>query len=462
MADQEKRPPPDDYQLMLAHYAHRIAVVNNEHIEVCAHNGCWYRLPLRTNQAETSALMALMSGARALDQYPPDQCTPSMGEVFYTVYRLYQLPFLYQQLPGVRYLSSTDFNLSKIVHLRDGSVLDLNTGNTITPNDPSMPDLLLTKPKGKGINYRPELLANPPQHAIDLANHYGYELIDRMAARLAGGATRDIDTILSPLSGSGKDTFVGWMRRALPGMVIMDAASKYFTSHGERWTVLERHLTNYWFAFANECDASKTKEISAAFITRITGDELTDERKGYDAVLRWRIGNLFLLGAAAPNIENGQGVNERLAWAGEYQWPVLPAHLRTAAMKEQDVADWLGTYLITKAMDILQNGDPTQAAGAATAKAMADDRMSDEATILWNFYEPADNMSASVTLHSVRETLKAHGVTVTEKDSRITKWMKEAVPGSKRSKPRNAEGKREPVYLGVQTRSTGPGHVGQP
>ena len=415
---------PDDYALLLLHFANRIAIVDGDSVALCAPNGYWYPISRTGQDPYTSVLMLLVTDARLAGGY--NAPVPKLAALQHCSVRLHQLAHQ-PQLPRVRYIASADFNRHNTIPLASGDTLRLDTREIIAPGD--MPPLLLTPPLGTGVRWRPELLAEPPASVAPLVAHYGEEVLDRIGRHLALGPDKAIDQIISLVVHSGKDTLCEWTERALPGLVITRPLEDYVSGQGTTFTQLERDLCDYRIVFANEADKLK-KEIPSSLITKSTSARLTDIRKGKDGVHRRRLGNWILVGNAAPEVESGPGVAERLGWAIDKDWPVIPLPLVAAATGDDDAADWLAAHALDIAMRILLKGDHTANEGAQAAAAISAGRISDEGQLLAQSLEsglPYDFVAGE----DIRKLLAVGGYQVNAKTP-IGKWVREAAPGAKR------------------------------
>ena len=409
---------PEWYDLLRAYATESIACVGDE-IRIADAEGFWHPLAIRPGTPGAVVLTEMATGAaiRWFSEHDPDyesgtevKLKPSHIPALANEILAWLYDAKRRKRAGVAQLTAADFDNPDYIPLASGGVMSLKDGGVWQGRD-AIRKLRLTRREGPGMVYRRELLTEPPHAVTDLVQHYGgLGIFRRLAYAFAHAPSKRIDTYVSALPDSGKDTLAVWLRRAGGGEIIVKPAMDYVKSGGQRFTVLARDLCSYRIAIANECD--KPDSIPAGFLTHITSDQLSDERKGVDPVLRTRRGDLLFVGNGPPKVESGPGVDARLQWAYQAQWPVMPSELRHAAVSDPDVSAWLGTYLLDIAMSVHHGALFDWAAGHIAAADMRAEAEPEETDILRQSGLIAAGPRDYVTAASIRDALANGGVEV--------------------------------------------------
>lgn len=441
MLDDEAARPITDYMRLRALFPDRIAVVDNTDIRLCAENGRWYTLPVSI-QRETSVLLGLIIEAReAVGDYEP----PSSGCIQATNRALYQLP-TQRRRAGIRYLRADDFDRGSIIPLADGGALDLATEQRYA-DGADLADLLLTPSTG-GMAYEPAILDDPPEGIAEILAHYGTRILDRLAMHIALAPSKSFDIISGPPN-SGKDSACRWLMRAAPGQIAYRRASKILAGQSQKFTVLERLLASYRIVILNEADKVRDG-FPADFVTGITQDFLEDERKGTDQQQVARRGDLVCLGNEAPEIEDGQGIHERVNWYGKFAWPELPqgSRERRWMLEGANTEVWLSTFLLDRAISALVAYEPDRE-GVLAAAELAGDRIPDAVIAFRDALQPGGEKDW-LWAEDLRQILTDAGVECDAK-ANYGRWLERVCPNAKRRKTTRA-GRSAYYYIGVARR----------
>ena len=443
----DKKPAIDDLSLLLSYMPERIAIVDRKQVWCAPPDGLWENVPLKMSEPEISGLMCLMTKAREMDGI--EAIIPTTAAVQHCALRVHQLTRM-PQIPNIRYLASKDFNRRNTLALNDGSTLVLNAMMVVKPAE--MPELLITRKSGVGIDWQPDLLNHEaPPDVAELLKHYTPAVINRMAYHIAFSPTKTIDLITSPIVDSGKDTLGGLMVAAFPGEVIMRALDEYMSAQGGTYTMLETDLCDYRLVFGNEGE-KLDGAIPSRLMTKITGERLTTSGKWKQIVQGLRNGNFFMLCNHPPHMENSPGVNRRMWWAYKDGWPQLPEALRDRT-RDDDVIAWFAAYIINKAAEYLEAGHTgyqAENSNLASAKELALLRRSHEADLLADFIEPAGKADF-VTGDQIRQHLSKHGVKV-QHNAKYGKWVLEVAPEAYPGRPPDPKGagRGKRGYYGVR------------
>ena len=351
-------------QQFLSAYPHRLAVVDRSRLYVRRESGLWVdgTRPSATVTAALQAMLKDMTNDGAWNQRQVDDLRSSL---FYILER----PSVY----GVESVRTDGFDRLPLFPLREGGSIDARTLKTLD-NDQTAGGYMMDQ-SSPGIDYRPALLNAGADHpGVRLAMHYEpdkanprFQLIRRLGFLLLG-PTKAVDSIIMPLSDSGKSTFARWLSFALPGYVSLVDAVVALSAQGTRFTAVQHRLSMFKLVILDECDKIE-KPPSAGAFNALTADVVTVELKGKDAYEAPRRGNALMIGAAPPNLELGQGGRERLGWAfdGSSIGKMGPDLRRL--IDDPEAQAWLATQLLTLAAEAHRTGD--QAIDGDSRKAAA-------------------------------------------------------------------------------------------
>ena len=352
---------PDFTELILRYYTDHICAIGKRELRISDSDGYWHTLPLKPGSLAAAVLMDIATSAaiRWYEQHDPEfestapevklkpQQLPAVAHELYAL--LGDTPRrTHYSIPT---LAELEFNNPDYIPLDNGAVFSISAGGQHYGPD-AIRSLYLTQRSDPGMTFDTDLLATTPPLVDELIDHYqGLAIFNRIAYTFAYAPSRRIDTIISPLTNSGKNALTLWLRQAAGAEVSSQPLSDFLKAGAIRFTTLERLLCNHRLVFANEAD--KPESVNAAFITRITEEFLPDERKGIDSVERPRRGDLMFIGNDSPRVELAPGVNDsRMRWAYRANWPEMPPHLYQAIKYDPAVSKWLSTYLLNTAAQI--------------------------------------------------------------------------------------------------------------
>ena len=351
-------------QEFLSTYPHRLAVVDRAKLYVRREAGLWVdgTRPNPTGTAAIQGMLKEMGGDGPWNQRQIDELRTSL---FYVMER----PGAY----GIAAMQSDDFDRAPLFPLRAGGSIDARTLE-ILDNDKTAGAYMMDQ-SSPGIDYQPELLNAGPDHpGVRLAMHFEpdpasprYQLLRRFGYLLLG-PTKAVDSIIMPLSDSGKSTFARWLSFALPGYVSLVDAVVALSAQGTRFTAVQHRLSIFRLVILDEADKIE-KPPSAGAFNALTADTVTVELKGKDSIEAPRRGNAVMIGAGPPNLELGQGGRERLGWAFDGSGiGKMSAELRQL-IDDPEAQGWLATKLLTLAAEAHRTGD--KAADSASRAAAA-------------------------------------------------------------------------------------------
>ena len=364
-------PPLRDAQAIIQHRPDAVLVVDRADVWIQRRTGTWLELGRGYSPVVTGALQHLIRDVRnqAGNGAPVSyrSARESAAELSIAIDGDYY---------GVRHVTTADLDAHPILPLRNGGGVDLRTASVIDAE--SLP-LFLLRDMRTGMDYRPELLGDPPRVCVDAVAHYG-ELLFRRLAWLLLAPHKAIDTVRLPVSNAGKTTLCQWLQAALPGVVATVDAVHAFSANGLRFPVMARALASYRLVLADEADKID-KPPPVAAVNGLTAPDVTVELKGEDSTTKPRRGNAVFVGADWPVLVQGQGTDTRMNWAYDRaDIPQMPYGMRDALLGNPDCTAWLAAYLVDLAASLhrmdgaaessTHNEDTRQAAadlGAVTA-----------------------------------------------------------------------------------------------
>lgn len=426
--------------LIVEHDSYRIAVVDDE-IRISDRAGFWHTLTLTAGNDGAIALIDLASECYGIwnrAQAEPTETEPQLHvkDVPQLAHQLHRLRFddAERERWRVPKLTADDFDRPEYVRLRTdtiAAVLNLDKRLPIS-EDGDVRQLLLSR-RGRGMGWRKELLLDPPDGVKELQSHYGGpDIFLRLGWAFAHAPSkRGIDTYISALPDSGKDTLLQWLKRACGGEMVYRPLSDYLKAGSQRFTLLERDLCNHRLVFANEAD--KPESVRADFLTRLTSDTLPDERKGENPVERRRTGDLAFIGNGPPQVEQAPGIAARMRWAYEADWPEMPAELRRLATEDDDCADWLATVLLEHACKFRAGWTPDFSAGYAAAAAIRADMVAPETEALMQAGLVEAGPDQYVSADEIRTALETDGFTIPPR-GRLLRYVTPISPRSERTR----------------------------
>lgn len=462
-------------KLILKHGAHRLAVVDDQ-IRAADSEGFWH--PVTLSAGDNGAIVLMELGLDCLREENAGHAEPyerlpafQYSAVPHVAHRLHRLRFdrHFAQRKGVKLLTDDDFNNPAYIPIRRDPVRELDShiqlqvidmrGDERSDWQPAqrygeseIRPLLLTR-RGPGMAFEPERMKRgEPPVVTDLKAHYGTDILRRIAYNFAFAPSKRIDTYISALPDSGKDALLEWLRRACGGEMTYRPLAEYVKPGRDRFTVLERDLCNHRLVFANEADKDESEKpltLKSGFLTRITSAWLTDEEKGEKPVLRRRRGDLAFMGNAAPNVELAPGVDSRMRWAYEADWPVMPSELYVEAMHSQEASEWLSTYLLEWAL-LFYTGkaDPDWRDGERIAADMRENLEAPETVALVDAGVCAGAQTDYLTAGDIRVILAEAGLEKSD-SSRLLRYLTPINARTTRRRIR-VNGTREHVFYGLR------------
>ena len=234
-------------------------------------------------------------------------------------------------------------NRRPLIQSQTGNIYDISQGRVLERAE--VLDSLTTSNTLPQITYNYSLIENPPPGVVDAVEHYGIDLMSRLAWLLLG-PKKVIDVVSLTTSNAGKSTLAEWVRRAFPGGVaVLDA---YNELKAQEFGQLRAAMAENMVVFLDEADKIDTAPPISR-INELTADSITVNRKNQQTRQAPRKANAVLLGAGWPDdILTGQGADTRFGWAWNPDTPAMPEGLRDKLMTD-DAATWLATWMIETA-----------------------------------------------------------------------------------------------------------------
>ena len=329
---------------LLDRHSDRLAVVDRNKLYIRRESGTWIDAT-RPSPTATGALQGMMKSV-GFDPYWGQRQVDVLRSALFI---LMENPSAY----GVSALSSYDFDRAPIFALKQGGSVDARSMEVLN-NDATGAHRLLDQ-SSPGIDYRPALLNAGPDHpGMQLAMHFEpdranprFQLLRRIAYLMLG-PTKAIDTIVMPETDAGKSTFCAWLQLAFAGYVITADSTNLLSGQGQKFTSVQQRLSKWRLVLLDEADKIQSP-VTEGHLNALTADSLTVESKGENSFEMPRRGNVMLVGAAAPNVELGQGGRERLHWAFDGSTVAAMSGELRALIDDPESQAWLATKVIALA-----------------------------------------------------------------------------------------------------------------
>ena len=351
-------------QLLLDSHSDRLAVVDRNKLYIRRDSGTWIDAT-QPSPTATGVLQGMMKSV-GFDVYWGQRQVDVLRSALFI---LMENPSAY----GVSALSSYDFDRAPIFALRQGGFGRCPQHGDAEQRRNGAHRLL--DQSSPGIDYRPALLNASADHpGMRLAMHFEpdpanprFQLLRRIGFLLLG-PTKAIDTIVMPTTDAGKSTFCAWLQLAFAGYVITADSTNLLSAQGQKFTSVQQRLSKWRLVLLDEADKIKSP-VTEGHLNALTADSLTVESKGENSFEMPRRGNVMLVGAAAPNVELGQGGRERLHWAFDGSTVAAMSGELRALIDDPESQAWLATKVITLANDCFWKGDQAVDGGSRRAAA---------------------------------------------------------------------------------------------
>ena len=358
------------------------------------------------------------------------------------------------EMYGIVQIKSEETNRVPALSLKDG-VLDLRYG--VVRQDEEARKLFCIRPSGGPVEYRPEMLDNPPAAAQAFIAHFGERLFRRMAySRLKTDKHIDVVRIATP--DAGKTTLTWLDNRAFPGVVDSGAAKTSVAGHGGRFSRMNRVLAESRMMWLDEADKAESKYLGPDNMNRLADRYVDVERKGIDMVKLPRVGNAWFIGNDWPPLMLGLGSEARFVWAYDEEGAVLPKGMAVWCETEEAVL-WFRAYMVRVMREVWSETyeldrefvDPE---GTAAAKRMLED-LADPLVVMLRglFVKDRQGWVSSAEIRSALEQAITEGkLDLTVPDARkFGALVKTAFPDAK-SKQGGGGEQRPRGYEGIARR----------
>ena len=302
-----------------------------------------------------------------------------------------------------------------------------------------------------------------------LANHYGADILDRLALGLLGPDKR-IEIVKGELPGFGKSTLFDLLRAAFGAAMVEIVGERSLANLAGRFTPIHNALAVALFVVVDEVD--KAGPLPTSKINEMVGRYLSVEKKGIDPYTIRRLGTLWFVGNDWAQLDaDAPGIADRMDWALDFGGALSPSNYEkltaadARALTHPLAGATLQAFLLRRAAELGEGAGEEGAVAAAkwqtrnsASKAALEsfrgERVSPALDALRDVYEAADDSEFALA-SQIPKDLAAAGIPKSEipKTRELSAIMRRLSPNIRRGR-RTLDGKTHRVWLGLRRKQS--------